>query len=207
MSANKVNELLVKSNLTAQDFITVWNNYDKEGNGFIKDEQLDAFLQDFLKKSSTPTSDQQFQQIKASFVNSADENKDGKLDINEVAKLLPLEESFLMLFRRNAPLNSSVQFMKKYDKNGDGSLDTKEVKEFLRDYHKQAAKEPLQEAKLNEYSAAVVQLFDSNKDGKLQIHEMAKLLPVENNFLGKVSFGSTDINKKDIEKLFKFYDK
>ena len=41
-----------------------------------------------------------------------DDNKDGKIDIREMAQLLPMEENFLLLFRFDNPLDSSVEFMK-----------------------------------------------------------------------------------------------
>ena len=41
-----------------------------------------------------------------------DDNKDGKIDIREMAQLLPMEENFLLLFRFDNPLESSVEFMK-----------------------------------------------------------------------------------------------
>lgn len=36
----------------------------------------------------------------------------GKIEIRELAQLLPLEEGFLLLFRFDNPLDSSVEFMK-----------------------------------------------------------------------------------------------
>jgi len=55
-------------------------------------------------------------------------------------------------------------------------------------------------------------VFDSNKDGKLQLSEMAKLLPVKENFLTRQVFkvnikGSTKLTKEDIERVFALYDR
>ena len=51
-----------------------------------------------------------------------DDNKDGKIEIRELAQLLPLEESFLLLFRFDNPLDSSVEFMKVITANNNPSL-------------------------------------------------------------------------------------
>lgn len=69
-------------------------------------------------------------ELKACFMEAYDDNQDGKIDIREVyfcvvyfalllklyflklAQLLPMEENFLLLFRFDNPLESSVEFMK-----------------------------------------------------------------------------------------------
>lgn len=41
-----------------------------------------------------------------------DNNRDGRIDIRELAQLLPLEESFKLLFKFENQVESSVEFMK-----------------------------------------------------------------------------------------------
>lgn len=36
----------------------------------------------------------------------------GKISVHEMADILPMEENFLLLFRRDNPLESSIEFMK-----------------------------------------------------------------------------------------------
>ncbi|RWS17108.1 calbindin-32-like protein [Dinothrombium tinctorium] len=212
MSERVLDSLKQNKNLSASEFMRVWSTYDSEGKGFIEGDKLDSFLEDFVTKNTkTPLSSAQLSQLKSSILKTADENKDGKIDIKEIAQILPLEENFLLLFRFQNPLNSNVEFMniwKKYDKDGSGALDKKELKSFLKDFHKKAKREDLSEENANEYATAILQLFDSNKDGMLQINEMAKLLPVECNFLSNVKLDTTQsIKRKDIEKVFDLYDK
>ncbi|RWS09108.1 calbindin-32-like protein, partial [Dinothrombium tinctorium] len=45
---------------------------------------------------------------------------------------------------------------------------------FLRDLLKEAKRDTIDEDKLIEYTDTLLQIFDSNKDGKLQLSEMAK---------------------------------
>lgn len=76
--------------------------------------------------------DEMLTELKACFMEAYDDNQDGKIDIREVcwlinyrdqkashnihylqlAQLLPMEENFLLLFRFDNPLESSVEFMK-----------------------------------------------------------------------------------------------
>lgn len=59
--------------------------------------------------------DEVFKDLKGSFMEVYDDNKDGKIDIREMAQLLPMEENFLLLFRFDNPLESSVEFMKVHE--------------------------------------------------------------------------------------------
>jgi hypothetical protein len=36
----------------------------------------------------------------------------GKISVNELAEILPVEECFLLIFRREHPLDSSIDFMR-----------------------------------------------------------------------------------------------
>lgn len=156
-------------------------------------------------------SDSMLAELKESFMEAYDDNKDGKIEIRELAQLLPLEESFLLLFRFDNPLESSVEFMKiwrEYDTDNSGYIEADELKNFLRDLLKEAKKECLDEEKLLEYTDTLLNIFDSNKDGKLQLSEMAKLLPVKENFLNRSTFkGASKITKEDIERVFALYDR
>ncbi|KAK6174656.1 hypothetical protein SNE40_017891 [Patella caerulea] len=54
----------------------------------------------------------------------------------------------------------------------------------------------------------MLQLFDRNRDAKLQLSEMAKLLPVKENFLCRPVFKSgKQLNCDDINRVFKLYDR
>ena len=102
------------------------------GNGFIEGEELNAFLKEFIasvnsddnmqvnlsfnaltfNKNIFKVSEEVFEDLKGTFMDVYDDNKDGKIDIREMAQLLPMEENFLLLFRFDNPLDSSVEFMK-----------------------------------------------------------------------------------------------
>lgn len=203
-------------NLTAQQFYDVWTHYDRDGNGFIEGSELDNFLREFVSsvvdKPVCPEaiSTKMLQELKQCFMEAYDDNKDGKIDISELAQLLPMEETFLLLFRVDNPLESSMEFMrqwKKYDKDCSGFIEAEELKQFLRDLLRENKQEVTDE-KLGEYTKAMLQLFDANKDGRLQLSEMAKLLPVKENFLCKQVFKRpTTLGKTDIERVFSLYDR
>ncbi|XP_065349356.1 calbindin-32 isoform X2 [Cloeon dipterum] len=207
--------------LSANQFMDVWSHYDKDGNGYIEGTELDGFLKEFVSSANSSdvgpeaVSDAVLAELKQCFLEAYDDNQDGKIDIRELAQLLPMEENFLLLFRFDNPLESSVEFMKiwrEYDTDGSGFIEADELKNFLRDLLREAKKiNDVSEDKLIEYTDTMLQVFDANKDGRLQLSEMAKLLPVRENFLCrsifKVSEGATKLTKEDIERVFALYDR
>ncbi|XP_069676470.1 calbindin-32 isoform X2 [Periplaneta americana] len=204
--------------LSANQFMEVWSHYDKDGNGYIEGTELDGFLREFVSSANVTdvspeaVSDAMLVELKQCFMEAYDDNQDGKIDIRELAQLLPMEENFLLLFRFDNPLESSVEFMKiwrEYDTDGSGYIEADELKNFLRDLLKEAKKiNDVSEDKLIEYTDTMLQVFDANKDGRLQLSEMAKLLPVKENFLCRQVFkGATKLTKDDIERVFSLYDR
>ncbi|XP_065367902.1 calbindin-32 [Calliphora vicina] len=204
--------------LSANQFMDVWAHYDKDGNGYIEGTELDGFLREFVSSANATdispeaVTDTMLGELKSCFMEAYDDNQDGKIDIRELAQLLPMEENFLLLFRFDNPLESSVEFMKiwrEYDTDNSGYIEADELKNFLRDLLKEAKKiNDVSEDKLIEYTDTMLQVFDANKDGRLQLSEMAKLLPVKENFLCRQVFkGAARLTKEDIEKVFSLYDR
>lgn len=203
--------------LTANQFMEVWSHYDADGNGYIEGSELDGFLKEFVSSvnandsGAESVSDSMLAELKECFLEAYDDNQDGKIEIRELAQLLPMEENFLLLFRFDNPLDSSVEFMKiwkAYDRDNSGFIEADELKNFLRDLLKEANKDNISEDKLIEYTDTMLQVFDQNKDGKLQLSEMAKLLPVKENFLCRSVFkGASKLTKEDIERVFALYDR
>uniref|UniRef100_A0A1I8QFA2 EF-hand domain-containing protein n=1 Tax=Stomoxys calcitrans TaxID=35570 RepID=A0A1I8QFA2_STOCA len=208
--------------LSANQFMDVWAHYDNDGNGYIEGTELDGFLREFVSSANATdispeaVTDTMLGELKSCFMEAYDDNQDGKIDIRELAQLLPMEENFLLLFRFDNPLESSVEFMKiwrEYDTDNSGYIEADELKNFLRDLLKEAKKiNDVSEDKLIEYTDTMLQVFDANKDGRLQLSEMAKLLPVKENFLCRQVFkegieGAARLTKEDIEKVFSLYDR
>ncbi|ESO82261.1 hypothetical protein LOTGIDRAFT_134987 [Lottia gigantea] len=204
--------------ISASQFNDVWTHYDQDGNGYIEGTELDNFLYELVTSVNTldvgpeVVSQTALEDAKALVMNAFDENQDGRIDIAELAQLLPMEENFLLLFRRDNPLDSSVEFMKvwrQYDKDNSGYIEADELKLFLKDLLKNCKKDiDVSEEKLIEYADTMLQLFDRNKDAKLQLSEMAKLLPVKENFLCRPVFKSgKQLTYEDINRVFKLYDR
>ncbi|XP_040210541.1 calbindin [Rana temporaria] len=189
--------------ISASQFLEIWRHYDTDGNGFIEGKELQNFIQELLqarKKAGLELSED----MKA-FVEQYGQNSDAKIGIVELAQILPTEENFLLFFRQQ--LKSSEEFMqtwRRYDTDHSGFIETDELKSFLKDLLKKANK-PYEEIKLEEYTQIMLRMFDSNNDGKLGLTEMARLLPVHENFLLK--FQEVKMCNKEFNRAFELYDK
>lgn len=202
--------------VTAQQFLECWEHYDTDKNGFLDGEELDNFLKHFVHSvvaedvGSEVISEIALKRLKTDFLSAYDDNNDGRIDIHEMASVLPVEENFLALIRHDLPLTNSVEFMRMWKQfaHADGEyIELDGLKDFLKHLIGDAAEAQISEQKLAEYLETLVKLFDRNGDGKIQLCEMARILPVKENFLVKPLFKRTkNVTKSDINRIFNKYD-
>ncbi|RWS21377.1 calbindin-32-like protein [Leptotrombidium deliense] len=162
------------------------------------------------------------------FLEAYDDNGDGKIDVHELAQLLPLRSSFYGLFKIESPLESSIDLIKvsvnqilifistffdckklwkKYDINNNGFIEIDELKNYLSDVFKQKHNFKANDKLMLEYSNVFMNLFDSNKDGMLNLSEMCRLVPVKDRLTVKTLKSINFFSTETIENLFHFYDR
>ncbi|XP_053304426.1 calretinin [Spea bombifrons] len=194
--------------LTASQFLDIWKHYDSDGNGYIEGKELENFFQELeaaRRGAGVESSSVNFGEKMKEFMQKYDKNADGRIEMAELAQILPTEENFLLCFRQNA--GSSSEFMeawRKYDTDRSGYIEANELKGFLSDLLKKANR-PLEDKKLHEYTQTILRMFDLNGDGKLCLSEMSRLLPVQENFLLK--FQGLKLSCEEFNTIFSFYDK
>ncbi|XP_053490127.1 calretinin-like [Ictalurus furcatus] len=194
--------------VTAAHFITVWEHFDRHGNGYIEGKELENFFRELeagLRGTNTDSANGTLKEKTQELMKKFEKNADAKIEMSELAQVLPTEENFLLCFRQF--LGSSVEFMaawRKYDTDRSGFIESNELKNFLSDLLKKANRH-YDDKKMNEYTQTILKMFDLNGDGKLGLSEMARLLPVQENFLLK--FQSFKLSSKEFDDIFTFYDK
>ncbi|XP_025890124.1 calretinin [Nothoprocta perdicaria] len=176
-------------------------------NGYIEGKELENFFQELesARKGAGVDSKDNFGEKMKEFMHKYDKNADGKIEMAELAQILPTEENFLLCFRQH--VGSSSEFMeawRKYDTDRSGYIEANELKGFLSDLLKKANR-PYDEPKLQEYTQTILRMFDMNGDGKLGLSEMSRLLPVQENFLLK--FQGMKLSSEEFNAIFAFYDK
>ncbi|XP_066479487.1 calbindin [Tiliqua scincoides] len=189
--------------ISAAHFFEIWHHYDADGNGYMDGKELQTFIQE-LQKARKDAGLDLTPEMKT-FVDHFSKSTDGKIGIVELAQILPTEENFQLFFRCQQ-LKSSEDFMqtwRKYDSDHSGFIDAEELKSFLKDLLQKANKQ-IEDAKLSEYTDIMLKMFDENNDGKLELTEMARLLPVQENFILK--FQGVKMCGKEFNKAFDTFD-
>uniref|UniRef100_A0A8C9WPW5 Secretagogin n=1 Tax=Scleropages formosus TaxID=113540 RepID=A0A8C9WPW5_SCLFO len=181
--------------LDAAGFLQIWQHFDADDNGYIEGKELDDFFHHMLTKLG-PGYGNDGATLRALF---------------QLANMiLPEDENFLLLFRRETPLDNSVEFMKiwrKYDADSSGFISAAELKSFLKDLVVQH-KKVVSSRKLDEYTDTMMKIFDKNKDGRLDLNDLARILALQENFLlqFRMDASSQEERKRDFEKIFAHYD-
>uniref|UniRef100_A0A8C7R3Z1 EF-hand domain-containing protein n=1 Tax=Oncorhynchus mykiss TaxID=8022 RepID=A0A8C7R3Z1_ONCMY len=204
--------------LTATQFLDIWKHFDADGNGYIEGKELENFfrqLETARRGTGVDPTHAAFREKMKEFMMKFDKNADGRIEMSELAQILPTEENFLLCFRTF--VGSSAEFMaawRRYDTDRSGYIEANELKDlcfliclpqgFLSDLLKKANRH-YDDKKLNEYTQTILRMFDLNGDGKLGLSEMARLLPVQENFLLK--FEGCKLSAEQFNVIFTFYDK
>ncbi|KAK0144728.1 Secretagogin [Merluccius polli] len=191
--------------LDAAGFLQTWQHFDADDKGYIEETELDSFLQITLKTFGEQRGEETRDDVRRL------KRTEGRLQIEELAAiLLPEEENFLFLFRRETPLDDSVEFMRiwrNYDAESTGYISAAELKGFLQDLFLQHRR-TVTPGKLEEYTVTMMKIFDRNRDGRLDLNDLARILSLKENFLLKFKMDacSLDDRKRDFEKIFSHYD-
>uniref|UniRef100_A0A4W6DTY5 Calbindin 2a n=1 Tax=Lates calcarifer TaxID=8187 RepID=A0A4W6DTY5_LATCA len=178
--------------VTASQFLDIWKHFDADGNGYIEGKELENFFRELemaRRGAGVDPSNPTFREKMKEFMQKFDKNKDGRIEMSELAQILPTEENFLLCFRQF--VSSSAEFMaawRRYDTDRSGYIEANELKGFLSDLLEKANRH-YDDQKLQEYTQTILRMFDLNGDGKLGLSEMARLLPVQENFLLKFQVG------------------
>ncbi|XP_039113193.1 secretagogin [Hyaena hyaena] len=202
-----------RGRLDALGFWQVWQRFDADEKGYIEEKELDSFFHHVLTTLGTDAAaiEENVQRLKQQSMAPQDVSRDGRVQMKELANMfLSEDENFLLLFRQETPLDSSVEFMqiwRKYDADSSGFISAAELRNFLRDlflHHRKA----VPDAKLDEYTGTMMKIFDKNKDGRLDLNDLARILALQENFLlqFKMDACSTEERKRDFEKIFAHYD-
>ncbi|XP_047013873.1 calretinin isoform X2 [Ictalurus punctatus] len=144
--------------VTAAHFITVWEHFDRHGNGYIEGKELENFFRELeagLRGTNTDSANGTLKEKTQELMKKFEKNADAKIEMSELAQVLPTEENFLLCFRQF--LGSSAEFMaawRKYDTDRSGFIESNELKNFLSDLLKKANRH-YDDKKMNEYTQTI----------------------------------------------------
>uniref|UniRef100_A0AAR2JQ04 Calbindin 2a n=1 Tax=Pygocentrus nattereri TaxID=42514 RepID=A0AAR2JQ04_PYGNA len=202
--ANKAQQppYLHLAELTASQFLDIWKHFDADGNGYIEGKELENFFRELeiaRRGAGVDPTNASFREKMKDFMQKYDKNKDGRIEMSELAQILPTEENFLLCFRQF--VGSSSEFMaawRRYDTDRSGYIEANELKGFLSDLLKKANRY-YDDQKLQEYTQTILKMFDLNGDGKLGLSEMARTVCAV--------FQGIKLTAEQFNAIFTYYDK
>lgn len=180
--ANFLSKYLGSKKLHSIEFITIWTHYDKDGSGYLDRNELDSFLMDLLAQQNTgvAVSEDTLAEVRSSVLKALDLNKDGRIELGEFARLLPIENNFMKKFdaRRSLSRKDFNDIFYHYDPDGNGYIEGKELMALIHDImNKGGKKVSLKE--VEDYRNAAMRVFDKNTDGRLSRKELGLLLSID----------------------------
>ncbi|NXP89672.1 SEGN protein, partial [Passerina amoena] len=211
--------------LDAAAFLGAWRRFDADGkwghawgepaegcgdNGYIEGKELDDFFHHLREKLGPEVifSFLYFHGVGCFFF--VVEIFFFMFCIQLANMMLPDDENFLLLFRRETPLDNSVEFMRiwrSYDADSSGFISAGELKDFLRDLFLQHDK-MVAEVKLEEYTDTMVRNIELMFEKIIIKISPLRILALQENFLlqFKMDASSTEERRRDFEKIFAHYD-
>ncbi|XP_071955394.1 calretinin-like [Antedon mediterranea] len=216
-SKDFLKQFQLNAGITEDEFMKIWRNYDADKNGFIELKELEKLTDDLLNSGKGDLSRDDMDLYKKHMLKICDGNDDKRLNLREMQSLFiikdpspsnnaALKQVFLGKFRSKTGVHSVdfIKIWKKYDTDGNGYIESGELDKFLGDLMKENYKTD-GTGSLQEYKKNILQFFDTNRDGKLDIKEMFELLPIEENFIAKFKGAPMTIN--NFNRIFAHYDK
>ncbi|XP_062265390.1 secretagogin-like [Platichthys flesus] len=162
------------------EFMRIWRNYDVDSSGFISAVDLKGFLQDLFVQHRKSVPAEKLEEYTVSMTKMFDKNQDGRLDLNDLARILALKENFLLKFKMDACSQDDrkrdfEKIFAHYDVSKTGALEGPEVDGFVKDMM-ELAKPSISGTDLDQFRKAVLGHCDINGDGKIQKNELALCL-------------------------------
>uniref|UniRef100_A0A8C6VW65 Calbindin 2b n=1 Tax=Nothobranchius furzeri TaxID=105023 RepID=A0A8C6VW65_NOTFU len=152
---------------------SAWRRYDTDRSGYIESNELKGFLSDLLKKANRNYDDKKLIEYTQTILRMFDLNGDGKLGLSEMARLLPVQENFLLKFEGiRLTVKEFDSLFTFYDKDGNGYIDEQELDALLKDLCDKK-KMDVDSTGLVDYKKSIMALSDG---GKLYRTEMGIVL-------------------------------
>ncbi|GAB0182957.1 secretagogin [Grus japonensis] len=163
----------------------IWRSYDADSSGFISAGELKDFLRDLFLQHNKMVAEVKLEEYTDTMMKIFDKNKDGRLDLNDLARILALQENFLLQFKMDACSTEErkrdfEKIFAHYDVSKTGALEGPEVDGFVKDMM-ELVQPSISGVDLDKFRQILLNHCDVNKDGKIQKSELALCLGLKMN--------------------------
>ncbi|XP_043089044.1 secretagogin-like [Puntigrus tetrazona] len=162
------------------EFMRIWRCYDTDSSGYISAAELKSFLRDLFHQHNKQITTSKLEEYTDTMMKMFDKNQDGRLDLNDLARILALKENFLLKFEMEACSHEDrrrdfEKIFTHYDVSNTGALEGAEVDGFVKDMM-ELVKPSLCGSDLDKFKQVLLGHCDINRDGKIQKNELALCL-------------------------------
>ena len=183
--------------------------YDIHNRHHLDSVMLNEFLTDILQKEyAWKLSKQDIKYFTTKVKKYIAVNSGGTIPqhINKelLIESIPSEQNFLIQIGHKVQSSTFMKFWQNYDVDFSGYIEMEELKSLVLDYARIACEEP-NESHIKHTINTLMLNLDTNKDGKIELEELSKIMNVEDNFM-KNFCGRNHLNRKDFNKIFSHYD-
>jgi len=166
-----------KKQINSVEFMKLWKKYDKNNSGQLDKTELDTFLADWLKRKGEKSDPKSVKLYKDMTLQRYDVDGNKKIDIEELARLLPVEDNFLAKFpsRQKLTRDDFNQIFKHYDTDGSRLISNDELMALLNDLFKRNGQK-INPSDLEAYTKTIREIYDLGSDKKLSLDDVGMLL-------------------------------
>jgi len=143
------------------EFVKVWDTYNTDDDNYLDTDELTAFL-----------SAHDLPPLLNIFLGQFDYDNNGKLDLAEFALLQPVTTSVIDFTASSADAGAAFTY---YDRDDSGLLEKFEAMGFIRDLV--TAQDNAIWGVLKDQYTSIYDLYDADKDNKLNENELGNILP------------------------------
>ena len=174
---NLIAQFKDKITITSVCFMEIWTHYDRDGSGTIEMNEFERFIKDLLAAGDSPSGEADVKDYIEAMAATFGVNHPAQIELDELARMLPIEDNFLAKFNGREPLSREEieTIFSYYDKDRSGAVQGAELHAFIHDILRKGGKEPTK-TEVDCYVTMVLALFDNNVDGELHVEEFEKLL-------------------------------
>jgi len=190
----------------------LWSKYDENNDGWIAGSELDALVGDLMDNAGLDQSDQKVIEYRKALMDIFDQDKNEKIDLSELSEILQVDDNYLVQFQASHQLKADefIKLFNHYDKDQSGYLEKQELKGFVYELFNQELKHGRRKKKITlqdveDYTENLLDIFDKNGDGKIDMDELTQIMPVKESFLVKYQ-GYNKLSNSQFTQIFNNYD-
>ncbi|XP_047139315.1 calbindin-32 isoform X1 [Hydra vulgaris] len=112
------------------DLFRIWYHYDVDKTGYLETPKFKKFLEDLITSGGNKTTTKEVEEYAKHMIETYDLNRDEKINICELSKLISIQKNFLKGFKKLSLKDFDVIF-EHYNRSGTGRLDNYELLGFI----------------------------------------------------------------------------